>query len=119
MNQITELAIKNIHPKWKHLLGSPVRSGELLIDVLDRTVQSVVNLNVKLCPDNPDKILRCLQLDPDLIKTIILGQDPFPTPGIATGLCFACSGKFQPSLNIIVRELGIEYQDESIIERFN
>ena len=111
MDKITELAIENIHPKWKVLLGTPGRDGRLLIDILDETVTKIIDLNVKLCPDNPRKILRCLHLDPDLIKVIIIGQDVYPQPGVATGLAFAVEdGKpSQPSLNILLREMWEEY----------
>lgn len=34
---------------------------------------------------------------------------PYPAPGIATGLAFACEGKFQPSLEVLFRELQTEY----------
>jgi len=110
MHKVTELALKTIHPKWLTLFNTPMRSGEMLTDVFDRTITTIVGLGVKLCPDTPDKILRCLRLDPDKIKVIICGQDPFPQPGIATGLAFACESKFQPSLSIILRELLLEYE---------
>lgn len=34
---------------------------------------------------------------------------PYPQPGVATGLAFACKDKFQPSLEILFRELQGEY----------
>lgn len=117
MHKVTELALKTIHPKWLTLFNTPMRSGEMLIDVFDTTITTIVGLGVKLCPDTPNKILRCLRLDPDLIKVVIVGQDPYPQPGVATGLAFACNDKFQPSLQIILRELQKETQDE--IEVFN
>jgi uracil DNA glycosylase len=86
MHKVTELALKTIHPKWLTLFNTPTRSGEMLIDVFDRTITTIVGLGVKLCPDTPDKILRCLRLDPDLIKVVICGQDCYPQPGVATGL---------------------------------
>ena len=119
MNQVSEIAIKDIHPKWKSLLGTPAKSGKLLIDILDETIESILKLKVKLCPDHPSKILRCLHLDPDKIKVVIINSEPYPTPGISTGLAFACEDKFQPSLNILIRELGIELGDESIPETFD
>ena len=112
MNDITNLALLKIHPKWRVLLNTPTKSGELLMDILDRTITTIAGLGVKLCPDNPHKILRCLQLDPDKIKVVIIGQDPFPTPGIATGLAFGCTDKAQPSLEIIKRELHSEFPFE-------
>jgi len=116
MNQVTQLALKNIHPKWMTLLRTPVKhgNGELLIDVLDRTITAIVNLKVKLCPDNPDKILRCLQLDPDLIKVVIVGQDVYPRPGVTTGLAFAIKPgeEIQPSLSMLIREMDAEFPDQ-------
>ncbi len=113
MNQITQLAISGIHPKWLHLLNTPTKSGKSLIEILDDTLDKIIKLDVKLCPDHPDKILRCLRLDPDLIKVILCTQDPYPQPGVATGLAFAVKygEKRQPSLNILIRELQIEYPD--------
>lgn len=116
MHKVTELALQNVHPKWKHLLNT-VDNDKSLIDILDETIVNIVQLGVKLSPDTPDKILRCLRLDPDEIKVVVLGQDPYPQPGVATGLAFACNDKFQPSLQIILRELQKETQDE--IEVFN
>ena len=118
MNPVTELAIKNIHPKWKVLLNSPTRSTKTLIEILDDTLGKT---GAKLCPDHPDKILRCLQLDPDLIKVVILGQDLYPQPGIATGLAFGVNygAKWQPSLEMLVRELFLEYPNPEEAEIFD
>jgi uracil-DNA glycosylase len=114
MNPVTMLAVQNIHPKWKVLLNLPLMSGKTPMTILDETITKIVDLKVKLCPDTPDKILRCLQLDPDLIKVILLAQDPYPQPGIATGLAFACEGLFQPSLNIIYKSLQEEFQEPEL-----
>jgi len=110
MHKVTELAIAGIHPKWKVLLNTPANETESLIDVLDRTIVSVIGKGGTLCPDTPDKILRCLRLDPDLIKVVILNDDVYPQPGVATGLALACESKFQPSLNMLLRELLLEYE---------
>lgn len=112
MNRVTELAIQNIHPKWKVLLNLPLMSGKTPMDILDETITKIVELKVKLCPDTPDKILRCLQLDPDLIKVIILNDNPYPQPGMSTGLAFGIDSEqtvVPPSLNILHRELIKEY----------
>jgi uracil-DNA glycosylase len=111
MNQVTVLALEGIHPKWKHLLNSPTKSGKTLVEVLDDTLSKIIKTGGKLCPDHPHKILRCLRLDPDLIKVVIIGQDPYPQPGVATGLAFAIKegNPSQPSLNILLREMWEEY----------
>lgn len=38
----------------------------------------------------PDEVYRAFQLTPlDRVKVVLLGQDPYPTPGHAHGLCFS------------------------------
>lgn len=119
MSNICNIVTSSIHPKWKNLLATPYK-GKLLIDILDETLNKIIQLGTTPCPDTPDKILRCLRLDPDLIKVVIMGQDVYPQPGIATGLAFACEAKPQPSLDIIMREMtdqvGIFDWDSVIFE---
>jgi uracil-DNA glycosylase len=53
-------------------------------------------------------ILRAFQTDFDSVRVLILGQDPYPTPGHAIGLSFAVSRETSPlprSLQNIYREL--------------
>lgn len=56
----------------------------------------------------PGHIFRALALTPpDSIRAVILGQDPYPTPGRATGLAFAFPPGERPrdSLRNVLREL--------------
>ncbi len=43
----------------------------------------------------------------DQLKVVIVGQDPYPTVGVADGIAFSCSNtqKVQPSLQYIFKEL--------------
>lgn len=54
-------------------------------------------------------IFRALELTPyDAVKVVLLGQDPYPTPGHAHGLCFSVRPGVKPipaSLRNIFREL--------------
>jgi len=53
-------------------------------------------------------ILRAFQSDFESVRVLIVGQDPYPTPGHAIGLSFAVSRQTQPlprSLQNIYREL--------------
>ena len=43
-------------------------------------------------PASPDKILRFLDTDLSNIKVVILGQDPYPQKGVATGSAFEVDG---------------------------
>ncbi len=57
----------------------------------------------------PDRLFRALHLTPpDRVRVVILGQDPYPTPGRATGLAFAFPKGEAPrdSLRNILRELN-------------
>lgn len=112
MHDATKRIIVTVHPKWKVLLNTPFMDS-LLMDELDRVVTKVVTESAQLCPNSADKVLRCLQQDPDKIKVVVIGQDPYPQPDIATGLAFAVNEgtKYPPSLNIILRELEKEYPD--------
>ena len=56
----------------------------------------------------PDRLFRALALTPpERVRVVILGQDPYPTPGRATGLAFAFPKTETPrdSLKNILREL--------------
>ena len=60
------------------------------------------------CPAGKD-IFRAFDLTPfDDVKVVILGQDPYHTPGAAMGLCFSIPDgtRPQPSLRNIIKELA-------------
>jgi uracil-DNA glycosylase len=58
----------------------------------------------------PQDIFHALKVTPyDLVKVVLLGQDPYPTPGIAHGLSFSVQSHVRsvpPSLKNIYRELS-------------
>ena len=59
----------------------------------------------------PDAIFRALSLTPrSKVRVVILGQDPYPTPGRATGLAFSFPPGQQPrdSLKNILTELAAD-----------
>lgn len=56
----------------------------------------------------PEHTFRALQLTPyDKVSTVIIGQDPYHTPGVADGLAFSSAkkGYCPPSLKIILQEV--------------
>lgn len=56
----------------------------------------------------PDDIFNALSLTPlDRVKAVILGQDPYPTPGDANGLAFSYVGprRLPASLKVILAEV--------------
>lgn len=65
------------------------------------------NSNVPVCPAR-EKVFAALELTaPEDVKVVILGQDPYHTPGQAQGLAFSLldGGKSQPSVRNILKEL--------------
>ena len=116
MNKITQIALQEIHPNWLPLFQS---SSINMVDLLDETIVKIIEQGKKLCPDHPSKILKCLSVNPDDVSTIMVLQDPYPQPGISTGYAAACNGKWQPSLNIMVRELEKEYDLSDLAQTFD
>lgn len=65
----------------------------------------------------PERFLAALTLTPlDRVRVVILGQDPYPTPGHANGLAFSYAGRppLPRSLVNIYRELGADL-DRAIV----
>src|ERR1700743_1239252 len=61
---------------------------------------------------HPSKIFRAFDyFDPKDTKVVILGQDPYHTPGVAHGLSFSTesSNPIPPSLQNIFKEIELEY----------
>lgn len=119
MLPITKTLIENIHPEWKVLLNGRSSDGRTIMDVLNDSVENVLKHktehNTKLCPSQPLMILRCLEMSPDDIKVIVLGQDSYPQPNVANGLAFSCKTN-QPSVMIFERELQLEYKTDSTLD---
>ncbi len=59
----------------------------------------------------PDRIFNALRLTPlEGVRAVILGQDPYPTPGDANGLAFSYIGsrRLPASLQVILKEMAAE-----------
>ena len=55
----------------------------------------------------PSQIFRAFQMPMEKVKVLIVGQDPYPTPGDAVGLAFSVDrqSKIPPSLENIYKEM--------------
>lgn len=53
----------------------------------------------------------------DQLKVVIIGQDPYPTLGVADGISFSCSNtnKLQPSLKFILQEVDRTVYNNHVI----
>ncbi|MDR7035549.1 uracil-DNA glycosylase [Methylobacterium sp. BE186] len=71
-------------------------------------VDARIASGARVLPD-PENIFRALGLTPpDAVKVVILGQDPYPTPGDANGLAFSYvgTGRLPASLKVILAEVA-------------
>lgn len=103
-----------IHFSWLPLLTGLLNQEEML------------RLNQEVLPTSiyyPEKqnIFRVFQKPVSEIKVVILGQEPYPTPGNANGLAFAVNSnvKFPVSLRIIAQEISnnMDIEGESLIDK--
>ena len=92
-----------MHPEWQELLPE----ARSLLDQLERELP---NEHVPAA----DLVMRAFEVSPDAIRVVILGQDPYPTPGHAIGLSFAINqGIALPrSLNNMMKELRADLAEE-------
>lgn len=108
------------------------------MDGIDSSWLPVFEKNIKVLEDiderlsmctfnpNPENILRFAKNPIDDIKVVIVGQDTYPAPGVATGRAFEVGGLVcwnepfrQVSLKNIVRLLYGTYTEHSSYESFN
>jgi uracil-DNA glycosylase len=89
---------------WRGLFSENYRESDLealLDEVAKRYEQETVF-------PSPENVFRALELvSPDAVKIIVVGQDPYPTPGNAHGLSFSVdrTAKIPASLKTIFLEL--------------
>lgn len=97
-----------IAPSWKHLLEEEFEKPyfkEL------RTKVREAYLSKKVYPE-PSRIFRAFDLcAPEDVRVVILGQDPYHTPGVADGLAFSSfsENSIPPSLENIYKEIETEF----------
>ena len=97
----------DIPSDWRALLGNYFESADWLS--LEKNLQAVLNSDPDAVRPEPQNFFKALKLTPvNSVKAVILGQDPYPTPGVAVGRAFAVSPGTKPipaSLRNIFREL--------------
>lgn len=94
-----------IHPSWQAVLSNEFEKPYW------RELASFVKeeYSKNECFPKQENIFRAFDLVPfDSVKVVILGQDPYHTPGAAMGMCFSVpnGNKKQPSLQNIFKELA-------------
>jgi uracil-DNA glycosylase len=74
-----------VHPTWEAFL-----QDEILTDLVNIENQ-VAEMGGVVTPPSP-AVLRFLGIDLSKVKVVILGQDPYPQEGVATGRAFEVGG---------------------------
>ena len=82
-------AFASLPPAWATVL--PGWTGERRHGVQDAV--AAVSAGRPIAPDDPFRALRLLA--PTDVKVVVIGQDPYPTPGHADGLAFS-AGRGRP-----------------------
>jgi uracil-DNA glycosylase len=105
---------EDIPKDWRDLLGDYFESSAW--KNLEGNLQAALDTDPKLiCPD-PNHFFKALKLTPvQSVKVVILGQDPYHSPGLAQGLAFSIpkeiptnSREFPSSLRNISKALALE-----------
>lgn len=99
------MASIKIHPSWLEKVNSEFETTRM--KKLKAFLKSETE-NGKIIYPEAKNYFRALNLTPlDLVKVVILGQDPYHGPGQAHGLCFSVPEgiRFPPSLQNIFKEL--------------
>jgi len=73
----------NIHKSWNSFLSDEVIA-------LITKIEEAIDLNIST--PNTTLVLRFLEMDLSKIPVVILGQDPYPQEGVATGRSFEVNG---------------------------
>lgn len=98
--------IPPVPPSWSPLLGA--ETGKPYFRELDTFLQQATASGQAILPPATE-IFRALELTPPShARVVLLGQDPYPTPGHAHGLCFSVRPEVRPipgSLRNIYKEL--------------
>jgi len=104
----------DIPKDWRDLLGDYFDSDAW--KNLERNLQVALDIDPKMIRPEPSHFFRALKLTPpESVKVVILGQDPYHSPGLAQGLAFSIpaniltnSREFPSSLRNISKALALE-----------
>ena len=107
-------AKESIPKDWRALLDNYFDTPDW--KVLENNIQRELNTNPEIIRPEPRNFFKALELTPvDAVNVVILGQDPYHSPGLAQGLAFSIpnnisinSREFPSSLRNISKALSLE-----------
>jgi uracil-DNA glycosylase len=102
-NETPLLDLGSVHPEWRLALAPVIPKLEELSRFLDDEAKA----GTGFLPATHN-ILRVFRSSPREVKVLLVGQDPYPSPGHAIGLAFSVDSAVRPlprSLRNMYREL--------------
>ena len=93
-----------VHPGWDGALGT----ASTALAGVEAALAVERDAGAQVLPA-PEHRLRALSVDPADVRVLVVGQDPYPTPGHAVGWSFSAPPGLRPlpaSLRNVLRELG-------------
>ena len=99
----------SLSPGWQSALAGQKSAIEEIQSRLD----ALVRAGVQIAPDLP-QVFAALPESPEQVQVVIIGQDPYPQVGHATGLAFSVPAgtvPLPPTLRNILCELCTDYPD--------
>ena len=112
--------LAGVHPSWLPAFG---RAADAIDDIAHR-LSVEHSSGIVVAPSRSD-IFRAFRSPLDTVRVVIVGQDPYPTPGHAVGLAFSTNRDVRPfprSLANIYKELrddlGIEPANHGDLSRW-
>ena len=98
--------VELVHPGWLPTL----EPHQHRLDELGAFLRAETAAGRGFLPSG-DRILRAFSRDPAEVRVLIVGQDPYPTPGHAVGLSFSVAPEVRP-LPRSLRNIFREYQED-------
>lgn len=96
--------LATVHPSWR------VELAEAGLEAAAEWAAQQIVAGEQIQPA-PERIFRALSRPADQARVLILGQDPYPTPGHAVGLAFSSSPSTRP-LPKSLQNIYTEYTDD-------
>jgi len=94
----------DIPSDWRELLHDYFESTDW--QSLTRNLQAVLDSNPHLVRPEPHQFFNALRLCPvNSVKVVILGQDPYHSPGLAQGLAFSIPADIAPNSRLFPSSL--------------
>jgi len=76
--------LSGLSPSWRAVVGQEALAGLASLGAqLDSTAQ------LKTLEPPTHQVMRAFELEPEKVRVIIIGQDPYPGSGMASGLAFS------------------------------